>query len=93
MRVRLEAEPCGLFLLIPVHANGRRVRDLDAIAVQSDWDYPGVASSFGYVPCDCGRTDGTVDCDHRSAGDMIADAGEFLREHDGETIDDPGYFD
>jgi hypothetical protein len=60
---------------------------------QSDWDWPGLASNFGFVPCPCGRTDGTVNCEHRTAGEMIAAASEFLDEHEGESIEDPGYFE
>ena len=60
--------------------------------LQLDWDYPGVASTFGWIACPCGRTDGTVDCTHRNASEMIADASEFLRDHVGDTAEDPGYF-
>lgn len=60
--------------------------------VQTDWDFPGIASTFGWQPCPCGRTDGTVDCPHRTASAMIAEAREYLKEHVGETADDPGYF-
>jgi hypothetical protein len=92
--------------------------------VQSDWDCPGVAQSFGWslrhVPrchqcaqiadvmpdghayhcdtwapeCEHNHTDGTVtcpDCGVR-AGDFIAAAGDWLREHDGAKAEDPGYF-
>lgn len=61
--------------------------------VQTDWDWPGLASSFGWIACKCGRTDGTVDCAHRKAGAMIADARDYLEAHDGESIEDPGYFE
>lgn len=62
--------------------------------VQTDWDWPGVASSFGWSPCDCGATDGTVDCAHKTASAMIADAGAFLDDVAGAfvVVDDPGYF-
>jgi hypothetical protein len=62
-----------------------------AVFVQSDWDYPGLASSFGFVPCECGRTDGTIDCPHKRASDMIAAAFDFLAEHDGEVIESADY--
>ena len=62
------------------------------ILVQTDWDYPSVASAFGFVPCDCGETDGTVDCPHKTAGEMITAAAEWLDDHIGETVEDPGYF-
>ena len=44
-----------------------------------DWDFPGLASTFGWTPCPCGTTDGTIDCEHRTAGEMIAEAHDFLR--------------
>ena len=63
------------------------------LLIQLDWDYPGIASTFGWSPCPCGQTDGTVDCPHRGASDMIAEASEFLRDHVGDTVEDPGYFE
>ena len=65
----------------------------ETVLIQTDWDYPGLASSFGWLACECGETDGTVDCPHKSATDMISDAAEYLDDHIGETIDDPGYFE
>jgi len=60
---------------------------------QTDWDWPSLASNFEWVPCkQCTGTDGTVDCAHSKASDMMADAYDYLREHCGETIPDPGYF-
>jgi hypothetical protein len=39
-------------------------------------------------------TDGTVDCDDcgMPAMEFIKAAGEYLREHNGVTAEDPGYF-
>ena len=68
------------------HCNG------ETVLIQTDWDYPGTAASFGWVPCECGETDGTVDCPHKTAGDMIAAASEFLDNAIGKTVEDPGYF-
>jgi hypothetical protein len=64
------------------------------LLIQTDWDYPGTASSFGWSPCDCGSTDGTVDCAHKTASQMIAEAGEYLDSiADTDTdAEDPGYF-
>ena len=84
MRITLLEADCGTFLL--------RAEDGRDVLVQTDWDFPGVASTFGWSPCPCGSADGTVDCDHRTADEMIASAGEFLRAHSGDTTDDPGYF-
>ena len=79
-----------------------------SILVQSDYDYPGVASSFGWstrdvqimqaryygVLCDHARTDGTIDCPDcgLAAGSFINAAAVWLRENNGLTVDDPGYF-
>jgi hypothetical protein len=63
-----------------------------SILVQTDCEYPGIASTFGWVPCWCGETDGTVDCPHRKTADMIADARQWLDDHIGMTAEDPGYF-
>ena len=43
--------------------------------------------------CDHDSTDGTVDCGCGvTALDFITTAGEWLRNNDGATADDPGYF-
>jgi hypothetical protein len=63
------------------------------ILIQTDWDYPGVASAFGWTPCkECRFTDGTVDCAHQTAHEMIANAAEYLDDYP-DAVDDPGYFD
>ena len=84
MDIRLERADPGSFLLVADDG-----RDL---LVQTDWDFPGLASTFGWPPCWCGFTDGTVDCAHRAAGEMIAEARSYLDEHLGFKVDDPGYF-
>ena len=84
MRITLLEADCGTFLL--------RAKDGRDILVQTDWDFPGVAQTFGWSPCRCGATDGTVDCDHKTADDMIADARDFLHERAGSSTNDPGYF-
>jgi hypothetical protein len=84
MRIAIHEGDCGTFLLVP--QRGQK------ILVQADWDFPGLAVTFGWSPCSCGATDGTVDCDHRVADEMIADARDFLAAHVGDTTDDPGYF-
>ncbi len=109
------------------------------LLIQTDWDYPGTAQSFGWSTrnvqrCpECGRacavlpldelpndktrmipvyfacpdhdnptirpccehdgTDGTVDCACGvTAADFIAAAYDWLRDNDGATAEDPGYF-
>ena len=68
--------------------------DENTVLVQTDWDHPGVASAFGFTPCDCGETDGTVDCAHKSASDMMEAARGYLHDcvDDGRVVVDPGYF-
>ena len=85
MKIRFRYVGAGAFLL--------ETRNGDSHLVQTDWDYPGLASSFGWTPCDCGTTDGTIDCDHRTASEMIAEARAFLEANEGMVIDDPGYFE
>lgn len=84
--IRLTRGRGGLYYEL-TNSDGREV------IVQTDWDYPGTASTFGYVPCECGETDGTVDCEHKTATEMITAAADWLDDHDGEDAPDPGYFD
>ena len=65
-----------------------------SLLIQTDWDYPGVAGTFGWVPCECGRTDGTVDCAHKTTAEMVASAQEYLDEiaDSDVSVEDPGYF-
>jgi hypothetical protein len=71
------------------------------VLLQTDWDYPGVASTFGWDirdvldnPCDHNGTDGTVDCECGvTASEFIAAARQWLDDNDGAVMDDPGYFD
>lgn len=79
------------------------------ILVQYDTDACGVASSFGWSPscmpapsrkdrgwmCYHAHTNGTVDCPDcdTKASAFLRDALLFIEEHDGESVDDPGYFD
>ncbi len=84
MTITLDRGDFGTFLL--------RADDGRELLIQTDWDFPGVAAAFGWNPCGCGATDGTLDCAHRSAHELIAAAREFLDEHVGVAADDPGYF-
>ena len=97
------------------------------VLIQTDWDQPSVASTFGWSPsdvqtcqncgglvderngdecechdcdytskaCDHRGTDGTVDCPGcgLKASRFIEAAGGYLDGCDGQTADDPGYFD
>ena len=86
MKITIERAQYGLWLI--------RAEDGRDILVQADWDFPALAQDFGYVSCtQCRETDGTIDCAHRTVGEMIADAGEFLNESVGLWVEDPGYFE
>lgn len=88
MMITLQAGKFGTYLLVP---NDPQV---ESRLVQTDWDYPGVASTFGWSPCHP-ETDGTVDCPvcGKSVSELIQEAGEYLDEHIGDSVEDPGYFD
>ena len=72
--------------------------------VQTDLDYPGLASTFGWFPkpgpnmhCVHAGTDGTIDCPTcgKPASEFIQEAAEYLDDcvAVGEVVEDPGYFD
>lgn len=70
------------------------------LLIQSDWDYPSAAMTFGWSPCaKCRRTcrgasDGTIDCQRRTASEHITKAQEWLDAHIGKRVnEDPGYFE
>jgi hypothetical protein len=83
MSITLQSGDYGTYLLV--------ADDGEEILIQTDWDFPGVAIAFGWRPCHCG-TDGTVDCPHKTASTMIAEATEYLDDHVGVSVEDPGYF-
>jgi hypothetical protein len=102
--------------------------DGQTIPIHTDWDYPGVAGTFGWSTervqkcpschqlvnpgdlmcqncylkltdfpdplCRHPTTDGTIACVDCgvTASQFIQAAGEYLRDHDGVTAEDPGYF-
>ena len=82
MLITLENGDCGTYLLIA--EDGREM------LIQTDWDYPGIAATFGWKPCDSG-TNGTVG--GSTASHMITEATEYLDDHLGDAAEDPGYFD
>ncbi len=93
-------EPSGMICVEHSDFGTYLITDEDSgkdVLVQVDWDYPSVASTFGWIPCDCGdgSTDGTVDCPcGRTAGEMIESAREFLDDAvaEGRTAENSGYF-
>jgi hypothetical protein len=74
----------GTYLIVAESESGLR----RTVLVQTDWDFPGVASRLGWVACECGFTDGTVDCEHKKASDMIQDARLHLDASDGVPCDE-----
>jgi hypothetical protein len=80
----------GSYLIVPV---GMGTRDEGTELVQDDWGFPSLASNLGFVPCECGATDGTVDCAHFTATEMIGAAREFINKHLGEPFDASEYFE
>ncbi len=85
MKITLEQGDFGTYLVV--------AEDGQDILIQTDFDFPGIASTFGWSPCECGATDGTVDCGHKTASQMIAEAQRFLDENIGQSVEDPGYFE
>lgn len=83
----------GTFIV--AHDDGRE------FLVQSDFEYPGIASTFGWKGpkpwrgCHHRFTDGTIDCPEcgKSASSMIVEARLYLDENIGKRVEDPGYFD
>ena len=80
--------PCG-FLIVKEGASPYSDKKGDTCLIQTDWDFPGVASRMGYVPCGkCGATDGTVNCCHKTVNQMINEAYEFIQEKEGELFEE-----
>lgn len=89
--ITLEEGDFGSYLII--HDDGRD------ILVQTDWDFPGLASTFGWTPkkkrgCLHRETDGTIDCPvcGKKVTEFISEAIEYLDKHIGKRVEDPGYF-
>ena len=85
MRLTIMRGPAGSYLL--------QATDGRSVLIQTDWDYPSLAAAWGWTACACGTTDGTVDCPHRTASEMLAEAAEFLDDRIGTSLIDPGYLD
>lgn len=77
--------PCGFLICRNTSRSKHLAPD---VLIQTDWDFPGVASTMGWRACKCGGTDGTVDCVPcgRTAGEMISEAYDYIREREGKRI-------
>ena len=77
-----------------------------ALLIQTDWDCPGIASTFGwsvsklpgtslFPECSHNGTDGTIKCPDcgLAASAFIESAREWIEDNDGTSVKDPGYFD
>ena len=84
MRITLLEADCGTFLL--------RAKDGRTILVQTDWDFPGVAETFGWSPPAGTLTDDVGKFAEESLFAVIGDARDFLHERAGTSTFDPGYF-
>lgn len=95
--------PCGYLVM---RAPFDKYDEKNTILIQSDWDFPGVAQTFGWSlsrrqqpkakeRCEHSGTDGTVTCpDCGLTPDMfISAAMAFLDDVDSDfEVEDPGYF-
>lgn len=73
----------------------------ESILIQTDWDFPSVAQSFGWSirevqknnkNCDHSSTDGTIDCDCGITVNEFIEAARIYLSNDGMVTEDPGYF-
>ena len=96
MKITLDANPSDAPCCLKIKAEDGR-----DILVQTDFDWPSVASSFGWsiryaggLACRHDGTDGTVPCPQcdTPVSFFIQCAREWLDENDGAQAEDPGYF-
>lgn len=87
------------FLVVKVGDNGEladyRNDESSSVLVQIDWDFPSLATSFGWTGLyDHPFTDGTFNCPEtgKTASEFISEAAEWLHENDGIRCEDVGYF-
>ena len=104
MKVTLDANPSDALCCIKLVAeDGRDIlvqTDWDYPSIAANLGFSLIdcqvlqSNYYGAGPCDHDGTDGTVDCKACGypAAAFIREAGEFLREHDGDNFEDPGYF-
>src|SRR4029077_7937255 len=97
-QIELESGDFGWDYLI------RNLRTGETLLIQTDYDYPGLATTFGWnkvgedledtASCFHTSTDGTVDCREcgKTASEFIAEAAQYLDDHIGDVVEDPGYF-
>jgi hypothetical protein len=83
MRVKLIQAPEGS----PNFCFGLYGKDGKCIEfVQYDRDYASLAYRLGWQPCECGATDGTVSCPHKTVDSMLVEAFDYLSARDGQRF-------
>jgi hypothetical protein len=85
--------PCSYIVCKVIDDHWNDHDENNTILVDTDWGWPSLASALGWSPCH-DSTDGTIDCDvcGNTASQLITSAGEWIDNHLGEIVDDPGYF-
>jgi len=81
----VEISDFGNLVIVP--DDGDPDDDKTTTFVQTDWDHTGIASAMGWEPCYCGETDGTIDCEHRKTSTMMAEAYDFIVDHEFESFE------
>lgn len=96
MQARLLWQPDGApgcAVLLPADREYDLGRTDHSVLFQVDYDQSALASMLGGGLCKCGSSDGTVSCACGTLDEHIAHNIKWLREHSGETFDDPGYLE
>jgi len=99
MNITLDSNPSDAPCCVKLVADDGR-----DVLIQTDWDYPAIASVFGWsvsrvengdTNCEHDDTDGTIDCPRckATASMFIQSAREWIDDNDGAEAEDPGYFD
>ncbi len=80
--------PCSYLLCVVDDEGNYDTRDEQrTVLFDSDWDFPSLAGLYGYVPCECGGSDGTVPCCGKSVDQMMIEATDMLDQNCGVVID------
>jgi len=97
--ITLHRAPFGTYRIV--------AQDGQDLLVQTDYDFPSLATTFGWditsvpgrrglrdVRCRHDSTDGTIGCADcgTTASEFIDAARSWLDDHDGAIAEDPGYF-
>ena len=103
---RARGVPAYLVCMIDEETGTYLTDDKHSLLVQTDWDFPGLAESFGWSlrsvqwpiedsdHCDHDSTDGTIACPDcgMPVSRFIGAAQEYLDDNNGKIVEDAGYF-